>query len=133
MTARSPRHVPCAGVPRLQEAQRPRVVVTSPQVCVETDGADGARLRFDFDIYQAVRVRSIDLYMPRGPEFVPYTVVEVEHSRWIEELRADLAQVDATADFLDRSHHWTLHAGDDVVEVVAWTMTWAPIDSPAAR
>ena len=101
------------------------MTVTSPRVEVEADDADERRLRFGFDTYQAVRVRSIDL-VPRGPgEFTPFSVVEVENSPWIEQLRSDL--VDESADFLDRSHHWFLHAGDDVVEVVAWEMSWTPV------
>lgn len=112
------------GVPQLHQAQRPRVMVRSPQVEVEVDGADERALRFSFDVYQAARVRSIDLFVPPDGEFKPFRVVEVLRSPWIEELRANLAQVDHTADFLDRSRHWLLHCGDDVVEVVAWEMTW---------
>lgn len=118
-------HVVVDGVPQLHQAQRPRVTIRSPQVEVEADGADERVLRFSFDTYQAARVRSIDLFVPPDGEFKPFRVVEVQRSPWIEELRADLAQVDHTADFLDRSHHWLLHCGDDVVEVVAWEMTWA--------
>ena len=118
-------HAVVDGVPQLHQAQRPRVVVRSPQVDVEADGADERALRFEFDVYQAARVRSIDLFVPPDGEFKPFRVVEVLRSPWIEELRADLAQVNHTADFLDRSHHWLLHCGDDVVEIVAWEMTWA--------
>jgi hypothetical protein len=112
------------GVPRLHEAQRPRVTVRSPQVQVDADDADERVLRFSFDVYQAVRVRSIDVF-PRPDQFHAFHVVEVQRSPWIEELRAALAQVDHTADFLDRSHHWLMHCGDDVVEVVAWEMSRA--------
>jgi hypothetical protein len=118
--------VPVEGVPELHEAQRPHVVVAPPQVKVEVDAADERRLRFEFDIYQAVRVRTIDLFVAPPDVFRPRSVVEIEDSPWIAELRADLAQRDVTADFLDRSHHWLLHAGDGIVEVVAWEMTWQP-------
>ena len=118
-------HEAVDGVPRLHEAQRPRVTVRSPQVEVEADDAEERVLRFSFDVYQAVRVRSIDLFVPPDGEFPAFHVVEVQRSPWIEELRADLAQVDHTAHFLDRSHHWLMHCGDDVVEVVAWEMSWA--------
>jgi hypothetical protein len=118
-------HEVVAGVPRLHEAQRPRVTVRSPQVEVDADDADERVLRFSFDVYQAVRVRSIDVFVPPDGQFQAFHVVEVQRSPWIEELRADLAQVDHTADFLDRSRHWLMHCGDDVVEVVAWEMSWA--------
>lgn len=127
MVELSQRHVPVAGAPRLHEAQRPKVTLTSPQVAVEADDDKGRRLRFDFDTYQAVRVRSIDLYQPRGDIWQPFCVVEVQHSPWIAELREALAKVDHDADFLDRSHHWILHCGNDVVEVVAWEMSWAGV------
>ncbi len=120
-------HVVVHGAPRLHEAQRPRITVHSPLVEVEADDADEHVLRFSFDVYQAVRVRSIDLFVPPDGEFKPFRVVEVERSPWIEELRADLAQVNHTADFLDSSHHWLIHCGDDVVEVVAWEMSWAGV------
>jgi hypothetical protein len=119
------RHIVVPGVPRLHEAQRPRVTVRSPQVDVEADDDRERVLRFSFDVYQAVRVRSIDLFVPPEGEFQPFRVVEVTGSAWIEQLRADLAQVNHTADFLDGSRHWLLHCGDDVVEVVAWEMSWA--------
>ncbi len=119
------RHVAVAGVPLLHEAQRPHVVVAPPQVVVEADADSERRLRFDFDVYQAVRVRSIDLFVAPPGVFQPFSVVEIEHSPWIGELWADLRQRDETADFLARSHHWLLHAGDGIVEVVAWEMTWS--------
>ena len=119
-----PTLVDVPGAPRLHESQQPRVTVDPPDVAVEAIDADERRVTLTFSTYQAVRVRTIDVLRKTPDTFRAFAVVEVADSPWIEELRAALAVVDETADFLDRAHHWMLHAGDAVVEVVAWELDW---------
>ena len=121
----TPRHVPITGVPQLQRLAVPTVSVYTPDAVVEVDDADDQRLRLAFSPLQAVRIRTADLYVkPDGATFHADRLVEVTGSTWLEELSADLRQVDHTATFMQRARHFLVPAGDLVIEVVAWAVEW---------
>ena len=100
---------------------------------------DGRDLTLRFAPLQAARVTTIDCF--RAPDDLPHRLVRVHGARfssWIDELTAALADVDASATFMDRAVHVIVPAGDNVLEVVAWTVeitgpgeqtvVWPPAD-----
>lgn len=121
----STRHVPVPGVPGLHALSTPAVSVVKPEVVVELDGAAGERLRLVFSPYQAVRIRTADLFVPPADgAFRAHVVMEVLDSPWLAELGADLERVASGATFMGQAHHYLLTAGDSVVEVVARGLEW---------
>jgi hypothetical protein len=41
-------------------------------------------------------------------------------SAWIDELKSALRVIDESADFMEKALHFTIPAGDDVLEIAAW-------------
>jgi hypothetical protein len=126
----SSRHEPVEGIPALESTTSPVVSVDQSDAVVEALAAEGGPVRMRLSPYQAVRVRTIDAYVPPLDDeagFLPFRVLEVQDSLWIEELRADAAQVNHTATFMDDARHFLLMAGDSVVEVVAWNLEWSSV------
>jgi len=121
----SARHEPITGVPAL--AATPVVSAEWPEVVIEAAAEDGTRVRLRFSPAQAVRIRTADVYVPPGDDagYRPGAVVEVTDSLWLEELRADAAQLNQTATFMDVARHFFVDAGDTAVEVVAWGLEWS--------
>ncbi len=126
----STRHEPVAGIPELEPTTTPVLAVEQPDVVVEALAAAGGPVRLRFSPFQAVRVRTNDAYVPPLDDeagFIPFTVVEVIDSLWVEELRADAARVDHGATFMEDARHFLLLAGDAVIEVVAWNLEWSSV------
>ena len=119
------------GAPSIHTVPLPELVVGKGEVRIGLDDADETRVTFVFTPYQAVRVTTLDAF-PTPPEsgLRPGGVFMVEESEWIEELRSVLALKDSTATFLDRARHYVIPSGDDIVEVVAWDVTWAAPEPP---
>ena len=102
-----------------------------PEIVVEAEAADGSRVRLRFSPAQAMRIRTADVYVPPGDDagYRPGAVVEVTDSLWLEELRADAAQLNQTATFMDVARHFFVDAGDTAVDVVAWGLEWSAGDA----
>lgn len=113
------------GTPRIHTVPLPELRVAQSQVELSLDTADEQRQHFVFRPYQAIRVTTEDCFLAspdsglhKGGVFV------VEDSPWLLELRKALSQIDRGATFLDRSHHYVIPSGDDIVEVIAWGIKW---------
>ena len=114
------------GAPRIHTVPLPELSVGEGRVTLTLDDADENRLTFVFTPYQAVRVTTLDAFSTLPESGLrPGGVFVVEASEWIDELRSVLAQKDSVATFLDNAHHYVVPAGVDIVEVVAWGMTWS--------
>ncbi|GIW82875.1 MAG: hypothetical protein KatS3mg105_4682 [Gemmatales bacterium] len=99
-----------------------RTFVEGAKVIIELD--DGNRkIRLAFSPYQALRVTTADCFaVPEGMMITPRTIMEVEESDWIAELKKSLAEVDAMADFMDKSRHFLVPAYDHFIEIAAWSV-----------
>jgi hypothetical protein len=112
---------PVPGVPRLETTPLPVLGVASSAVSVELDDENENRVRLVFKPYQAVRMITADCYVPPGGlSVIPNVVVEVVGSNWIDELRANLREVDEGADFMEKARHYLVPLQDDFLEVIAW-------------
>jgi hypothetical protein len=123
-------HVRLPGLPALHPLPEPLITAAAHAVIAEIDAADGSRVRLEFSPMQAMRVTTVDLF---GARYDRTAVVEVTGSLWIAALTADLAQLDASAIFMDQSRHFLVPAGDGVLEVAAWQVEWEGGRYPAER
>ncbi len=99
-----------------------RTFVEGAKVIVELDD-DDRKLRVAFSPYQALRVTTSDCFaLPEGMMITPRTIMEVEESDWISELKKSLAEVDTTANFMDKSRHFLVPGYDDFIEIAAWSV-----------
>ena len=120
---------PLEGPPPLHEVPLPVVSTGGPGVTVEVDDARERRFRLTFSPVQALRVTTVDAFrLPDGVEMVPRQVALVSDSPWLAELAAVLKRNDPNATFMERSHHFFIHAGDDFIEVAAWSVAWESED-----
>lgn len=113
---------------RLGDARRPGVVVRSPLVEVEgVDGSGRPRL-FTFGNYQAVRLRTGGVI---GHVSTPgFSFAEFEDSPLIAELLTSPGLDEETEQLLLHARHWMVTADDDIVDVIAQEMKFAPLDDP---
>jgi hypothetical protein len=119
------RYRPVPGSPTIHRVPRPEITIQRAAVTITLDDAGDHRHSFVFSPYQAVRVTTQDCFLaPPDSGFRKDGVFVVEDSPWIAELKSALAQVDRLATFLERSHHFVVPSGDDIVEVVAWEVRW---------
>jgi len=96
--------------------------VEGAKVIVELDD-DEQQIRLAFSPYQALRVTTADCFaLPENMMIAPQTIMEVEESDWIAELKKSLAEVDESADFMDKSRHFLVPAYDDFIEIAAWNV-----------
>lgn len=118
---------PIRDSPEIHVVPRLHLTMGPGQVEAHLDGSDGRRWRFVFQTRQAVRVLTSDCVIrPEGVGYVYQRLTEVTESAWLDELRTGLETQDPGARFMDRAHHYLIDAGDDVIEVVAWSVTWEP-------
>jgi hypothetical protein len=115
------RFAPVPDLPELGRVMSPTIEVGERVIDATITDAKGVEIRLTFRPYQAMRLTTVDCYrepdeLPHRPEVAYWTSA----SEWIDELKASLAVVDRTADFMDRAVHFVVPAGDDVLEVVAW-------------
>jgi hypothetical protein len=104
---------------------RPEIIVKTAEMTLMLDDADEHRRSLIFSPYQAIRITTQDCFLvSRESGLYKGGVFVVDDSPWIAELAASLSHIDSHATFLDRSHHFIIPSGDDVVEVVAWELRW---------
>jgi len=103
-----------------------RTSVEGAKVIVELDD-DDRKMRLAFSPYQALRVTTADCFpvrrlaLPKDMIPIPRAIIEIEDSTWISQLKQSLAEVDETADFMDKSRHFLVPAYDDFIEIAAWS------------
>ncbi len=131
--------------PRLQIHEVPleNIHVTSNSVTIELDDESEARWRLHFMPIQAVRITTEDCMYnldiikeidnreacyPDG-HYVRYLIEKVD-SPWIKQLRAALYEDQATYDFTEKSHHYVMHVGDNLWEIVSWEVEITEITTP---
>jgi len=97
------------------------VICDSPRIIVEADDYKESRFKIIFSPFQAMRMVTIDCFDFKDDiSFVPQTIVEVQNSTWIDELKRALKLIDPRSDFMTKSRHFILPLQDDILEIVAW-------------
>lgn len=113
--------VPVLELPKLHSTPLPTISIVPPKVQLDVDDAQERRVRLIFEPYQAIRITTSDCFLvDEETEILPQTVVQVEGSSWLKELKRNLSVVDEGADFLDQAKHYLVPLQDDFLEVVAW-------------
>ena len=109
------------GLPKLNATPLASVICNAPKIFVEADDEKESRIRLTFFPYQAIKMVTVDcFYLPDGMSIIPQTVMEIQDSAWIDELRNTLKLTDCEADFMDKAKHFLLPLEDDFLEVVSW-------------
>jgi hypothetical protein len=109
------------GLPKLHVTPLASVVCAAPKIVVEADDEKESRVRFTFEPYQAIKMVTADCFdIPDGMSIIPQTIMEIENSTWVYELRNTLEMTDCEADFMDKARHFLLPLQDDFLEIVAW-------------
>jgi hypothetical protein len=108
-------------VPPLARACEPVIHVAVRRIEVAHEADDGTRLELRFQPYQGLRLTTVDCFAVNSPaDYTPGRLTCRRVSPWLDSLRAALRETAARARFMERALHFTLPAGDDVLEVVAW-------------
>ena len=116
------------GLPKLHTSPLASIICDAPKVVVEADDEKESRIKFIFKPYQAVRITTFDCFSrPDGKSIIPQTVMEIQNSAWMDELRNTLKLTDFEADFMDNAKHYLLPLEDDFLEVVAWDVEVEPV------
>ncbi len=111
----------------MHETPLEEIKLDGTSVTIWLDDVNGKRKRLLFQPCQAFRSTTEDCAdfsfldgLHNGFPWKRYErpVYEVVWSLWIEELRRSLIVPDD--DFLKKAHHYILHLGKSVVEIVAW-------------
>ncbi|URN93492.1 MAG: hypothetical protein NAG76_16875 [Candidatus Pristimantibacillus lignocellulolyticus] len=94
------------------------------------DDSEEVRWKVDICPYQAVRVTTIDCidtvdYLVNGTR--SFNILEVIDSNWVKLLKQTLSEIDETANFLDKSHHYVFPFQDLVVEIVCWDLAFEKV------
>ena len=115
---------PVAGLPRLHVTPVASVKCDAPRVVVDADNEQEKRIQLTFEPYQAMRMVTADcFYLPEGASIAPQTIVEIQNSEWVKELREASEEIDCEADFMNKARHFLLPLEDDFLEIVAWNVT----------
>lgn len=89
-------------------------------ITVELDDINGKRRTVFFRPFQAVRVTTIDCVDLEVYGGYRGYLLECIDSPWIEDLQAQL--VDSEDNFLEKSKHFIMDLGDNLLEIVAWSV-----------
>jgi len=109
------------GLPKLHVTPLASVICNAPKIIVEADDEKESRVRFTFEPYQAIRMVTADCFdVPDGMSIIPQTIMEIQNSTWIDQLRSTLKMTDCDADFMDKARHFLFPLQDDFLEIVAW-------------
>ena len=118
--------------PALPRVMSPRITIARRGVEAVVSDVDDRDVTLRFRPYQAVRLTTIDCFLAPGD--LPRHLDGVHWARtspWLDELTGALAEIDHTAEFMQRAIHFLLPAGDDVLEVVAFGITVERAGAPA--
>ncbi|NDI36663.1 hypothetical protein [Chengkuizengella sediminis] len=99
-----------------------KVFIEPSLISVEFDDVDENRWRISFNPCQGFKMTTIDcidtkLLLVDGKR--PCSLLKVNNSRWIKELKNVLKQKDHTANFMDESNHYIFPFQDNIIEVAA--------------
>jgi hypothetical protein len=112
-------------IPDIHGVPLPVMQIAGTEVVVSLDDVDEQRLTLVFKPYQAVRITTWDCFVVL-PEsgFSHGGVFLVENSPWLADLKKDLKLSDPYATFMEKSTHFVVPSGDQVLEVIAWNLKW---------
>lgn len=117
--------IPVKNIPLLHETPLAAVQFEDGEVILDVDDENEKRMRITFAPYQAMRIVTADCFLlPKESDesIISKTIVEIDDSKWLMELKYNLSEVDAGADFMDKAHHYLVPLQDDFLEVVAWNI-----------
>jgi hypothetical protein len=116
---REPEPVP--GTPLLNRVCDPVIEIRGRKIRVVLEDDDGHQVELVFQPYQALKLTTVDCFLWLGEIRLPPNQVTYQNaSPWLEELKSALHMIDTSADFMDKALHFTIPAGDDILEVAAW-------------
>src|SRR6266511_523225 len=111
------------GLPKFQDVPEVRLRYTSGALVTELDD-DTAVHALEFRPVQAVRITTWDASV--DPGLLPRDgIFENTSSAWIRDLRRSLSTNDPDADFLERARHFVIACYDEIVEVIAWDVSYS--------
>ena len=102
-----------------------KIYISDIDLKIEFDDNKKNRLRITFKPYQAFKVITIDCVSAqeyinernfKNGRFTRY-MLEIVHSQWIEELKRE---TNSSSTFLEKSHHYFLILGNNVVEIISY-------------
>ena len=111
----------------IHEVPIEKICVSEGSIKIVVDDITEKRKNIIFKPYQAVKITTVDCadlsFVDSCPDmFASGTykryLLEKTESSWIPKLKESLA--DPNDDFLNKSRHFILHLGDNLVEIVAW-------------
>jgi hypothetical protein len=114
---------PIPDVPELDLVATPAIAIDDTSVTTTARDVGGHDVAFHMAPIQAVRVTTIDCF--QAPSGLAHRLTRVHgatSSQWLDELSAALAVIDPSATFMERAVHVIVPLGDNVLEVVAWTI-----------
>jgi hypothetical protein len=115
--------------PVLPRVVYPVIEIKDRMIRVSLDDIDDHKIELRFQPYQALNLTTRDCFlMPAGSEHLRNRIFYQRTSTWIEELKSALQVSDRTADFMDKALHFTIPAGDDVLEIAAWKVEITHLD-----
>ena len=111
----------------IHETPCEEIHINSNSITIEFDDINEARRKIFFCPFQAVRITTIDcvdldtVIVPESYSNGRYRryLLECIDSPWIDNLKSQL--VDSTDDFLEKSKHFMLDLGDNLLEIIAWS------------
>lgn len=91
------------------------------KIRVILDDVNKNEMELTFQPYQALKLTTYDCFLkPKGSEYSHNRLLYQRTSAWIDELKSALRVIDESADFMEKALHFTIPAGDDVLEIAAW-------------
>ena len=116
--------------PVLQRVSYPVIEIKDRLIRVSLEDVQGNPIQLEFQPYQAMRLTTQDCFLAQpGSERLHSRILYQKTSPWLAELKAALKVIDRTADFMDQALHFTIPAGDDVLEIAAWKVAIAHLDA----
>lgn len=101
----------------------PVIEARNRQIQVVLEDVASREIRLTFQPYQAMKLTGLDCFPAHERRRLAHDQITYQmESSWLAELKAAAREIDARADFMDRAVHFTIPSGDDVLEVVAWSV-----------
>ncbi|MCL6605231.1 MAG: hypothetical protein K6T94_20395 [Paenibacillus sp.] len=101
------------------------VQMNTTNIKIYFDDSEEVRWKVRICPYQAIKITTIDCidteeFMINGKR--SFHILEVFDSEWVKQLKKTLSEIDTTADFLEKSHHYVFPFQDIIVEIVCWEL-----------
>lgn len=109
-----------ADVPAFNRINDPVIDIKDRMIRVTLGDVDDNKVELTFQPYQALKLTTYDCYLSDQSVQLRNNLIYRETSTWLGELKNALRSNDEYADFMDKALHFTIPAGDDVLEIAAW-------------